>query len=204
MKVKLQNVALSKLHLNTGQIPDVPKNPRFIKDEKFESLKRSIEELPEMLELREIIAYDNDGELVIVGGNMRYRAMKELGIKEAVVKVLPKETAPEKIRAFIIKDNIAFGQNDWDILANEWDVDELLDWGLECDFLKESEVNFDAVDEITEKNFETPKTEMLVCPKCSHQDFAIHFKKIKVDNIENGKIEENAEKIEGEIEESSF
>ena len=85
MKVELQNVALSKLHLNTGQIPDVPKNPRFIKDEKFESLKRSIEEFPEMLELREIIAYDNGGELVIVGGNMRYRAMKELGIKEVAV-----------------------------------------------------------------------------------------------------------------------
>lgn len=136
MKVKIQQVALSKLHLNTGQIPDVPKNPRFIKDERFEALKKSIQDDPEMLELREIIAYDNDGELVIVGGNMRYRAMKELGFKEAPVKVLPKETASEKIRAFIIKDNVAFGQNDWDILGNEWEVDELMDFGLECDFLK--------------------------------------------------------------------
>lgn len=139
MKVKTQQIALSKLHLNTGQIPDVPKNPRFIKDEKFESLKKSIEDLPEMLELREIIAYDNDGELVIVGGNMRYRAMKELGYKDAPVKILPKETAPEKIRAFIIKDNLGFGQHDWDILANEFDIDELTDWGLECDFLNEEE-----------------------------------------------------------------
>lgn len=184
MKVKTQQVALSKLHLNNGQIPDVPKNPRFIKDERFAALKHSIEEDPEMLELREIIAYDNNGELVIVGGNMRYRAMKELGIKEAPVKILPKETTAEKIRAFIIKDNVAFGQNDWDILGNEWEVEELLDFGLECDFLKADEVDFDAVDEITEKNFETPKTEMLVCPKCSHQDFAIHFKKIKVDATE--------------------
>ena len=184
MKVKTQQVALSKLHLNTGQIEGVPKNPRFIKDERFESLKKSIQDDPEMLELREIIAYDNGGELIIVGGNMRYRALKDLGIKEAPVKILPQETAPEKIRAFIIKDNVAFGQNDWDILANEWEVEELMDFGLECNFLKEDEVDFDAVDEITEQNFETPKTEMLVCPKCSHQDFAIHFKKIKVDNVE--------------------
>lgn len=136
MKVKIQQVALSKLHLNTGQIPGVPKNPRYIKDERFEALKKSIQDDPEMLELREIIAYDNNGELVVVGGNMRYRAMKELGFREAPVKVLPKETAPEKIRAFIIKDNVAFGQNDWDVLGNEFEVDELMDFGLECDFLK--------------------------------------------------------------------
>ena len=205
MKVKTQQIALSKLHLNTGQIPDVPKNPRFIKDEKFESLKKSIEDLPEMLDLREIIAYDNDGELVIVGGNMRYRAMKELGYKDAPVKILPKETAPEKIRAFIIKDNLGFGQHDWDILANEWEIDELMDFGLECDFLKGDEVDFDAVDEITEENFETPKTEMLVCPKCQHQDFAIHFKKIKVDNVtsEDAAQEEETE-IENEANEQPF
>lgn len=139
MKVKIQQVALSKLRLNTGQIEGVPKNPRYIKDERFEALKKSIQDDPEMLELREIIAYDNNGELVIVGGNMRYRAMKELGFKDAPVKVLPRETAPEKIRAFIVKDNIAFGQNDWDILGNEFDVEELTDWGLECDFLKTTE-----------------------------------------------------------------
>ena len=135
MKIKTQQVALSKLHLNTGQIPGVPKNPRYIKDERFEALKKSIQDDPEMLELREIIAYDNNGELVIVGGNMRYRAMKELGFKDAPVKVLPQETAAEKIRAFIVKDNVAFGSNDWDILGNEWEVDELIDFGLECDLL---------------------------------------------------------------------
>jgi hypothetical protein len=138
MKFKIQQVALSKLHLNTGQIPDVPKNPRFVKDERFEALKKSIEDDPEMLELREIVAYDNDGELVIVGGNMRYRAMKDLGFKDAPVKILPKETDAKKIRAFIIKDNVQFGQNDWDILGNEFEVEELLDFGLECDFLKET------------------------------------------------------------------
>lgn len=134
-EVKTQTIALSKLHLNTGQIKDVPKNPRFIKDERFAALKKSIKDDPEMLNLRELVAYDNNGELVIILGNMRYRAMKELGYKDAPVKVLPTETDAKKLRAYIQKDNIAFGQNDWDLLGNEWDVAELEDFGLECDFL---------------------------------------------------------------------
>lgn len=136
-------IPLSKLHLNTGQIKDVPKNPRFIKDERFAALKKSIEDAPEMLNLRELVAYDNNGELVVILGNMRYRAMKELGYKDAPVKVLPPETEAKKLRAYIQKDNIAFGQNDWDLLGNEWDVAELEDFGLECDFLGgvEDEIN---------------------------------------------------------------
>lgn len=134
-QVKTQTITLSKLHLNTGQIKDVPKNPRFIKDERFAALKKSIQDDPEMLNLRELVAYDNNGELVIILGNMRYRAMKELGYKDAPVKVLPTATEAKKLRAYIQKDNIAFGQNDWDLLGNEWDVAELEDFGLECDFL---------------------------------------------------------------------
>lgn len=129
--MEVQKIKISRLHLNTGQIKDVPKNPRFIKDERYQALKKSIADDPEMLDLREIVAYDNDGELVIVMGNMRYRAMKDLGFKEAPVKVLPKETKAAKLRAYIQKDNIAFGQNDWDLLANEWNVEELQDFGLE-------------------------------------------------------------------------
>lgn len=144
--VKTQTIALSKLHLNTGQIKDVPKNPRFIKDERFAALKKSIQDDPEMLNLRELVAYDNNGELVIILGNMRYRAMKELGYKDAPVKVLPTATDAKKLRAYIQKDNIAFGQNDWDLLGNEWDVAELEDFGLECDFLGGVEdVNLDEV-----------------------------------------------------------
>lgn len=136
-QINVQNIPLSKLHLNRGQIKDVPKNPRFIKDERFAALKKSIEDDPEMLNLRELIAYDNNGELVVILGNMRYRAMKELGYKEAPVKVLPTETEAKKLRAYIQKDNIAFGQNDWDLLGNEWDLSELEDFGLECSFLED-------------------------------------------------------------------
>ncbi len=142
--VKNATVALSELALNKGQIQDVPKNPRFIKDERYAALKKSIEDDPEMLDLRELVAYDNGGELVIIMGNMRYRAMKELGLKEAPVKILPKDTPAKKLRAYIQKDNIAFGQNDWDLLGNEWDTEELQDFGLECDFLNPS--NFDDAD----------------------------------------------------------
>lgn len=145
--METKKIPLSKLHLNTGQIKDVPKNPRFIKDERFAALKKSIEDDPEMLNLRELVAYDNNGELVVILGNMRYRAMKELGYKDAPVKVLPAETDAKKLRAYIQKDNIAFGQNDWDLLGNEWDVAELEDFGLECDFLTDNEDMTDNEDE---------------------------------------------------------
>lgn len=142
--MQAKTIKLSDLHLNTGQIKDVPKNPRFIKDERYEALKKSIEDDPEMLQLRELIAYDNNGELVVILGNMRYRAMKELGYKDAPVKVLPPKTDAKKLRAYIQKDNIAFGQNDWDLLGNEWDIEELQDFGLECDFLeKEDDIDLD-------------------------------------------------------------
>ena len=145
--METKKIPLSKLHLNTGQIKDVPKNPRFIKDERFAALKKSIEDDPEMLSLRELVAYDNNGELVVILGNMHYRAMKELGYKDAPVKVLPTETEAKKLRAYIQKDNIAFGQNDWDLLGNEWDVAELEDFGLECDFLTDNKDMTDNEDE---------------------------------------------------------
>lgn len=155
--MQAKTIKLSDLHLNTGQIKDVPKNPRFIKDERYEALKKSIEDDPEMLQLRELVAYDNNGELVVILGNMRYRAMKELGYKDAPVKVLPAETDAKKLRAYIQKDNIAFGQNDWDLLGNEWDIEELQDFGLECDFLTDLDIdkgNENTMDNVQEDDFD--------------------------------------------------
>lgn len=155
--MQAKTIKLSDLHLNTGQIKNVPKNPRFIKDERYEALKKSIEDDPEMLQLRELVAYDNDGELVVILGNMRYRAMKELGYKDAPVKVLPAETDAKKLRAYIQKDNIAFGQNDWDLLGNEWDVEELQDFGLECEFLTDLDIdkgNENTMDNVQEDDFD--------------------------------------------------
>jgi hypothetical protein len=129
--MKTEIVKISQLKTNNGQIEGLPKNPRFLKDEKFEKLKKSLQEDPEMLELREIIAYDNNGQLVVICGNMRLRAMQDLGIKEAPTKILPTETSIEKLKAYTIKDNVGFGEHDWEILANEWDVEQLEEWGLD-------------------------------------------------------------------------
>lgn len=137
--VKQITLPVSSLRLNNGQVEGLPKNPRFIKDDRFESLKKSIEDAPEMLELREVIAYDNNGEYVIIAGNMRFRALKELGIKEVPCKILPTDTPVEKLREYTIKDNIAYGSNDWDIIANDWNLEELNDWGMEVDFLMTDE-----------------------------------------------------------------
>ena len=104
-----------------------PNNPRVLRDDKFKKLKKSIQEFPEMLELREIIV---DEDMVILGGNMRYKALKELGIKDVPVKIAKGLTEEQK-KEFIIKDNVGFGEWDWDMLANEWDSASLDDWGLD-------------------------------------------------------------------------
>ena len=135
--MQTQLVKIKDLKNNTGQIDGLPKNPRILKDDKFIKLKKSLEDDPEMLELREVIAYDNNGELIVICGNMRLKALKELGIKEVPTKILPTETSVEKLKAYTIKDNVSFGDHDWEVLANEWDNEELEEWGLDL-------VGFDA------------------------------------------------------------
>lgn len=126
-----KNIPISKLEVNKGQIEGLPKNPRFIKDDRFEALKKSIQDAPEMLALRELIVYPFGDKFIVIGGNMRLRACKDLGYKEIPCKVLDETTPPEKLREYTIKDNVAFGKDDFDILANEWEVDELVDFGME-------------------------------------------------------------------------
>jgi hypothetical protein len=126
-----QLVKITSLKNNTGQIKGLPKNPRIIRDNKFIQLKNSIQEDPEMLSLRELIVYDNDGELIVICGNMRLKAIKALGIKEVEVKILPKDTPVQKLKAYTIKDNVGYGDHNWEQLANEWDAEELTRWGLE-------------------------------------------------------------------------
>lgn len=103
-----------------------PNNPRVVVDAKFEKLKKSIQEFPEMLEARPLVV-NEDG--IVLGGNMRLKAIKELGWKEAPVIVAP--WGEDKNAEFIIKDNIAFGEWDWELLANEWESEDLQDWGLD-------------------------------------------------------------------------
>ena len=129
--METKTIKIKDLATNDGQIEGLPKNPRQIRDNRYEKLKKSIEDAPEMLQLRELLVYPHGGKYVIIGGNMRYRACKELGYKELPCKVLDAETPVEKLREYAIKDNENFGEYDWDLVANEWDTAELEDWGVE-------------------------------------------------------------------------
>lgn len=129
--VQSQEMPLKDITPNKGQIPGVPKSPRVIRDQKFRLLKKSIEEDPEMLGLREILLFPYQGKNIIIGGNMRYQALKDLGYTSAIVKILPADFTPEKLRAIVIKDNSGFGEWDWDALADEWEAAQLIDWGLD-------------------------------------------------------------------------
>lgn len=120
------------LDYNKGQLPGLPKNPRFFRSHRYEAMKKSIQESPEMLELREMIVYPySEGRYIVVCGNLRLRACKELGYKEVPCKLLDPETDVKKLREYASKDNVSFGENDMDIMNNEWDKSELQDWGVE-------------------------------------------------------------------------
>lgn len=118
--MKIEIVKISAVKSN-------PNNPRIIKDDKFAKLVNSIKELPQMLQLRPIVVND---DMIVLGGNMRLKACIEAGLKEVPV-IKASDLTPDEQRQFIIKDNVGFGEWDWDMLANEWDEHDLIDWGLD-------------------------------------------------------------------------
>ena len=119
-----------------------PNNPRIIKNDKFKKLVKSIQEFPEMLKLRPIIVDEN---MVVLGGNMRLKASKDAGLKEVWIEVAEGLTEEQK-KEFIVKDNVGFGEWEWDILANEWDSVQLADWGLDVWQNEDDEQNNDVND----------------------------------------------------------
>lgn len=123
-----------------GEVIPNPNNPRIIKDDKFKKLVQSIQEFPQMLELRPIVVND---DMVVLGGNMRLRACKEAGLKQVAI-IKASELTPEQEKEFIIKDNVGFGEWDWEMLANEWDTEKLSEWGMDLpDFGTEIEAEED-------------------------------------------------------------
>jgi hypothetical protein len=133
--MKVDKVKISEVKTN-------PKNPRLIKDDKFKKLVKSIHEFPQMLELRPIVVDENN---IVLGGNMRLKACKEAGLKEVYIVKAENLTELQKDE-FIVKDNVGFGEWDWDMLANEWDTELLNDWGL---FVPEmpTEVDYSILDD---------------------------------------------------------
>jgi hypothetical protein len=115
-----QQVKISKVKGN-------PNNPRIIKNDKFKKLVKSIQEFPEMLKLRPIVV---DEDMMVLGGNMRLKASKDAGLKEVWIEVAEGLTKEQK-KEFIVKDNVGFGEWEWDMLGNEWDSVQLAEWGLD-------------------------------------------------------------------------
>lgn len=140
--------------INIQEVKPNENNPRFIKDYKFKKLVKSIKDFPEMLKLRPIVVNNN---MVVLGGNMRLKACKEAGLKE--VWILKADDLTEKQqREFIVKDNVGFGEWDWDVLGNEWNTQQLEDWGLEFMPFEEEEVLEAKEDDFNEAPPEQPKT----------------------------------------------
>ena len=119
--------------INIQEVKPNENNPRFIKDYKFKKLVKSIKEFPQMLKLRPIVV---NSDMVVLGGNMRLKACKEAGLKEVYI-LKADDLTEEQQREFIVKDNVGFGEWDWDVLGNEWNIQQLEDWGLELPINKE-------------------------------------------------------------------
>ena len=163
--MKTQTVKINEVKSN-------PNNPRIIKDDKFKKLVASIKELPQMLQLRPIVVNE---DMIVLGGNMRLKACKEAGLKEIPI-IKASELNEEQQRAFIIKDNVGFGEWDWDALANEWDAEQLDEWGLDVP-------NFDAgeLDDLSEQIQPSFRIEVL-CKDEEHQEKT--YNKLIADGLE--------------------
>ena len=129
--VPTQMIATELIDNNTGQIAGVKANPRVLRDDKFRKLKKSIQDNPKMMALRELMVFEHEGRFVTIGGNQRLEALRSLKIAEAPCKVIPADTTPEQLNAYIVLDNAPFGEWDWDMLANQWDAADLSDWGVD-------------------------------------------------------------------------
>ena len=142
-----ERISLSCLELNEGQIVGIPKNPRYLKGEEHDKLKKSLKDSPELLQYKPLMVYAAEGgKFVVICGNMRLRICQELhnegveGFDALPCFVLNKDVSIAKIKEYAIKDNVQAGNWDWDELGNgDWEIDDLQDWGVDCSFLTDTE-----------------------------------------------------------------
>jgi len=154
---------VSKVKINS--IKTNPKNPRLIKDDKFKKLVKSIQEFPQMLELRPIVVDENN---IVLGGNMRLKACIEVGLKEVFIVKADDLTEQQKDE-FIVKDNVGFGEWDWDILANEWDTEKLDEWGLNIPNFENNEIDYSGKNQ--EIDVDLYDNEMIIKLKYTEDDY---------------------------------
>lgn len=129
IKTDTKLLKVADLRPNEGQIPDVPSNPRFITESEYEKLCNSLRE-DNLTGVLQVKVYNYQGEWIVLDGNMRLKAMQEVGIKEAQCLVVPQDAPAAVLRKIVIEANSTFGRWDTDMLANEWDADELDAWGV--------------------------------------------------------------------------
>ena len=153
----IKKVKISEVKLN-------PNNPRLIKDDKFKKLVKSIQDFPDMLIVRPIVV---NKDMIVLGGNMRLNAIKEAGHTEVAIKIV--DWTEEQQKEFIVKDNVGYGEWDWDDLANNWDSAELTDWGLDIpnfdngDYSdKNKEINIDDIEDSMTINLKYTEEEYLI------------------------------------------
>lgn len=154
MLKETKTLKVYQLRNNLGQVEGLPKNPRVIKDEKFARLKQSIQDNPDMLKIKELVVFPfkEKGEhqsqqiYLVIGGNMRLHALKDLGVTDVVCKVLKEDTSVEDLKKIVILDNASFGSYDYDSLANDWENAMLEAMGMDLWHTLESfeELNYDS------------------------------------------------------------
>lgn len=156
------------IKVKISEVKPNPKNPRVIRDGKFQKLVKSIQEFPDMLNKRPLIVFtDVDGKYCVLGGNMRLKALNELKYKEIPV-ILADEWTEEQKAEFLIKDNVGFGEWDWDQLANEWDAEKLDDWGLDTPYYSTDEIN---LDDFFEENNTEKEEKFKIILEYSEEDY---------------------------------
>ncbi len=164
----MKTPAHSIVYRPVTEIHELEGNPRVIKKDQFEKLKTSIKNNPDYFEARPCILSNRTGVLVVIAGNQRLRASRELGMTE-VPTILLEGLTEEREREIIVRDNVENGEWDYDILANEWEVTDLEDWGVVGAFKSEP---FDADSFFSEREGEqnqSAEEKMIVCPNCGHE-----------------------------------
>jgi hypothetical protein len=157
------------IKVKISEVKPNPKNPRVIRDGKFQKLVKSIQEFPDMLNKRPLIVFtDVDGKYCVLGGNMRLKALNELKYTEIPI-IIADEWTEEQKAEFLIKDNVGFGEWDWDQLGNEWDAEKLSDWGLEVPYYSNDEID---LDDFFEENNEPKEQKNKIILEYTEEDYA--------------------------------
>lgn len=157
---EIKEIPIRDLRANNGEVEGLPRNPRKISKKNLEKLKKSVQDAPEMLRLRELIVVPHDGAFIVIAGNQRLEAAKAVGMETLPCKVLPADTNPAKLREYAIKDNLPFGEDDWEVIASDWDTADLEEWGMSVP------------GEWKEPDFSDEKSnhkKLISCPKCGFE-----------------------------------